>query len=126
MKIVNANMLEAKDDLLAMVLKTEPSQIKERVIEWLVLNLGTDLFGAWLAFEDDEIVGMLIIETVANDVAYLSFDWTKNGDIKGLLEKAERWAKDLGLRKMIKYTRRPDTYTKYGWSIFQTVLTKEL
>jgi hypothetical protein len=128
MEIVNANTLDAKDVLLEMILKTNPSPTREQIEEWLLLNLGTDLFGAWLTYDKNEVVGMLVAETVMGDSAYLGFEWMKAGvSKKELLDKAEQWAKDLGLVKMIRYTNKsPATYKKFGWSVFQTVLVKEL
>lgn len=129
MKIVNANTLAAKDVLLETILKTIPDKTREQVDEWLLLNLGTDLFGAWLAYDEDEVVGMLAAETVMDDFAYIAFDWVKSGISKEeLLNKAEQWTKNLGLKKMVKYTNKsPTTYIKkFGWSVWQTVLIKEL
>lgn len=129
MVIVNANTLKAKDVLMEVILKTGSSKTKEQTEEWLLLNLGTDLFSAWLAYDKDEVVGMLMAEVVMDDSAYIAFDWIKNGLSKErLLKKIEQWAKKLGLKKMIKYTdKSPLTYVKkFGWSVWQTVLIKEL
>ena len=128
-KIVNANSLSAKEDLLGMILNTNPHKTEEQINQWLRFNLGTDLFGAWIMLDNDEQVAMITAETIADDSAYIAFDWAKGGVSKeGLLKKVETWARDLGLKKMIKYTNKsPTTYIKkFGWSVWQTVLVKEL
>lgn len=128
-RIVNANTLSAKDDLLKKIEEIGPTKTREENSRWLMSNLGTELFGAWLLYEEDEIAGLLISEVVMGDSAYIAMDWTKGGVSKdGLLEKVEEWSKKLGLRKMIRYTNKsPTTFIKkYGWSVWQTVLVKEL
>ena len=125
MEIINANTLSAKDVLLALISKVETTKTKEQIDEWLLLNLGTDLFGAWLLYDKDEPVGMLIVETTPDNDAYIAFEWTRSGISKdGLLNKAEEWASNLDLKRIVKYTNKsPTTYIKkFGWSIWQTVL----
>ncbi len=128
-RIVNANTLAAKDELLAKIKELGSTKTEAETKEWLTLNLGTELFGAWLTYDEGEIIGLLIAEVAMEDSAYIAFDWVKKGMSKeGLLDKAEKWAKNLGLKKMIKYTNKsPATYiNKFGWSVWQTVLVKEL
>ena len=128
-RIVNANSLAAKEVLLETILKLGSSKTKEETNEWLTLNLGTELFGVWLLYEEYEVSGMLIAETIFPDSAYVAMDWTKAGVSKeGLLQKLEEWSRKLGLKKMIRYTNKsPTTFIKkYGWSVWQTVLVKEL
>ena len=87
------------------------------------------MFGAWIAYDEDEIVGLLLTEVVMGNSGYLAIDWVKNGLSKEtLLKKAEEWATGLNLAKLIRYTNKnPATFTKkYGWSVWQTVLIKEL
>jgi hypothetical protein len=129
MTIVNANVLSAKDDILNKLLSLGVNKPEQNTDEWLMINLGTDMFGAWLSYDEDEIVGMLLVEVIEGNMGYVAVDWVKNGLSKnGMFEKAEKWAKDLGLDKLIKYTDK-DTTTfvkKFGWSVWQTVLIKEL
>jgi hypothetical protein len=129
MTTVNANMIAAKDDLLELILKLGSSKTPEQTEQWLALNLGTDLFGAWVTYDEDEIVGLIVAEVTPDNSVYIAMDWVKNGlSNEELLLEAEEWAKELGLNRMIKYTNKsPATYIKkYGWSVWQTVLVKEL
>lgn len=129
MKLVNANTLTAKDALMGIIEKLGSSKTKEETEEWLKINLGTELFCAWLMFDEDETTGLLLAEVIHRDSAFVAMDWVKNGLGKeAMLEKLEIWAKDLGLKKLIKYTNKsPTTFIKkHGWSVWQTVLVKEL
>jgi len=129
MGIVNANTLTAKDELMGLIEELGSSKTKEETEQWLKINLGTDLFCAWLMFDEDEATGMLLAEVVESDTAFLAMDWVKNGLGKeDLLQKLELWANGLGLKKLIKYTNKsPTTFIKkHGWSVWQTVLVKEL
>ncbi len=128
-RIVDGNSLSAKGALMGLIEKLGSTKTKEQTEKWLTLNLGTDLFGAWMMFDEDEIIGLLIAEAVGNDSAFVAMDWVKKGMSKtGLLEKAEAWARNLDLKKLIKYTNKsPTTFIKkHGWSVWQTVLIKEL
>lgn len=129
MKIVNANTLTAKDALMGLIKELGSSKTEKETEEWLKINLGTELFCAWLMFDEDETVGLLLAEVVHQDSAFVAMDWIKKGLSKQLLlEKLELWAKKLGLKKLIKYTNKsPTTFIKkHGWSVWQTVLVKEL
>ncbi len=128
--IVNANSLEAKDELMSIIAKIHTLQkTDEQVEQWLLLNLGTDLFGVWLLFDEADPVGVVISEVTNDGDAYIAFEWTKSGVGKeGLLDRVERWAKKLEIGRLVKYTTKsPTTYIKkFGWSVWQTVLVKEL
>ena len=129
MKIVNANTLAAKEVLMDLIEKLGSTKTESQTNEWLTLNLGTDLFCAWLMFDEDETIGLLLAEVVEGDKAFVAMDWVKKGIGKeGLLEKLEIWAKNLDLKRLIKYTNKsPTTFIKkHGWSVWQTVLVKEL
>ena len=129
MKIVNANTLAAKEMLMGLIERLGSTKTESQTNEWLTLNLGTDLFGAWLMFDEDETIGLLLAEVVEGDKAFVAMDWVKKGIGKGdLLEKLEIWAKNLDLKRLIKYTNKsPTTFIKkHGWSVWQTVLVKEL
>jgi hypothetical protein len=129
MNTVNANTLKAKSDILSVIEKLGPTKTKIENEEWLDKNLGTDLFGVWMTYDEDEIVGLIIAEAVMSDSGYIAIEWVKNGlGKKELLDKVEDWAKKLGLAKLIKYTNQnPATYIKkFGWSVWQTVIIKEL
>ena len=128
-RIVNANSLTARDVLLETIFKIGSTKTEWETKEWLTLNLGTELFGVWLMFDDGDVIGLLTTEVIHDNSAFVSMDWVRGGISKGgLLEKAEQWANKLGLKKMIKYTNKsPTTYiNKFGWTVWQTVLVKEL
>ncbi len=128
-KLVNANTLTAKNELMVLIEKLGSTRTKQETNEWLTLNLGTDLFCAWIVFDNNKATGLLLAEAIENDSAFVAMDWAKGGTGKeGLLEKLELWAKNLGLKKLIKYTNKsPTTFIKkHGWSVWQTVLVKEL
>jgi len=129
MRLVNVNTLDARRELMGLIEKLGSSRTEKETREWLTLNLGTDLFCAWMMVDESEPVGLLIAERLPGDAAFLAMDWVKNGLSKeGLLEKLEVWARNLGLKKLIKYTNKsPTTFIKkHGWSVWQTVLVKEL
>lgn len=130
--IINANEIEAKDDILDMLDKIDGKN-QDRIFldQWLSINLGTDNFGAWIDM-DEEPIGVLLVEKVELDgpKAYISFNWYKKG-VSGnekLVEKAEQWARDRELKTMIFYTKRsPQTFIKkYGYELVRAVLKKEL
>lgn len=130
--IIDANTIEAKDDILDMLDKVEyKNQDRDTLDQWLMLNLGTDSFGAWIDMEDVPI-GVILTEKIELDgpKAYISFNWYKPG-VAGnekLVEKAEQWARDRELNTMIFYTKRsPQTFIKkYGYELVRAVLKKEL
>jgi len=130
--IVNANTLSAKDELAQLIAKIDHPRTQKQVDEWLLLNLGTDLFGAWIAYENDEPVGMIIGEIVFCDgiTCYIAFNWVKPGVgiNKDLVQRIEDWAKKMEANKLLFYTKRsPTTFIKkYGFEIVQSVLRKEL
>jgi len=120
MRIVNSNTLVAKDAIMGLIKKLGSSKTEAETSKWLTLNLGTELFCSWLMFDEDEAIGMLLAEVVEGDSAFVAMDWVKNGLGKEeLLEKLESWAKNLGLKKLIKYTNKsPSTFVKkHGWSV---------
>lgn len=130
--IIDANTLDAKEDILSMLDKIEHKNQDRNFLDgWLTLNLGTDNFGAWIDM-DTEPIGVILAEKVELDgpKCYISFNWYKKG-LSGnekLVERAEQWAKERDLKTMIFYTKRsPVTFIKkYGYELVRAVLKKEL
>ncbi len=132
MRILNANTLSAKDQLLEMIDKIDSPQTPEAIKVWLTLSLGTDLFNAWIAIEKDEPVGMITAEIVNADgpTTYIAFNYFKSG-LKGneeLVKRVEDWAKEMETDKILFYTKRsPNTYIKkFGFELVQSVLKKDI
>ena len=132
MRIINANTLKAKDVLLGMISKTETSHTDETIGAWLNFSLGTDLFGAWIAYDEDEPVGMITAEVVNADgiSVFIAFNYVKPGVAinQELVQKAEDWAKKMEANKLLFYTKRsPMTFIKkHGFELVQSVLKKDI
>ncbi len=132
MRIMNANVFAAKDELSHLIAKINHPRTPQQVNEWLVLNLGTDLFNAWVAYEKDEPVGMIAGEVVEYEgpSVYIAFNWVKPGVgvNKELVQRIEDWAKEMEATKLLFYTRRsPRTFIKkYGFEIVRSVLKKDI
>lgn len=131
MEIINANTLKAKGDLMALIEKTNGTLPKEIIDQWLTYNLGTDVFGAWIAVEK-ELVGMVLCELVEphDPKIYIAFNYQKDGvDANAeLFKRVEQWAKEKDIHKLIIYAKHhPQTYIKkHGFRLVQTVLDKEI
>lgn len=129
--IIDANSLDAKQDILNLISNLKPEWTEEQLGQWLSLNLGTDKFGAWIDMEEGP-VGVVLVEEVelSGPKAYISFNWYKKGKSgnEELVKKAEQWAKERDLTTMIFYTKRsPTTFIKkYGYELVRAVLKKEL
>lgn len=120
-RIVQANTLAAIDVLLDTIIKTKPDKPIEQIENWLLYNLGTDSFNAWLCYEDDKVVGMLIAEVSFGEFAFIAYEWGEN-----LHKQLEKWAKRMELKKLLKYEKQPQPYIDSGWSILHTVIVKEI
>jgi len=131
MRIINANTLSAKDDLMAMIARIKSSRTEDEINMWLTLSLGTELFNAWIAVEE-EPVGMIMAEIVnaAGPTTYIAFNWFKPGVVgnEELVGRVEDWAKKMETNKMLFYTKRsPQTFIKkYGFELVQSVLKKDI
>lgn len=132
MRILNANSLSSKDVLMELIAKIESPRTADEINAWLTLNLGTDLFNAWVAIEKDEPVGMITAEVVNAEgpTTYIAFNYMKTG-IAGnekLAEKVEEWAKEMETTKLLFYTKRsPMTFIKkYGFQLVQSVIKKDI
>jgi len=132
MKIVNANTLKAKDVLLEMIGKIDVPKTKEAIDIWATLNLGTEMFNAWIAFDGDEPIGMITAEVVLpkDPSVFIAFNYVKPGcGINGqLVDKVEEWARILGIKQLLFYTKRsPMTFIKkYGFELVQSILRKAI
>ena len=131
-KIVNANTLSAREDLLEMISKIETSHDTKTISAWLTLSIGTDMFNAFIAFDEGVPVGMITGEVVDADgqSVFIAFNYVKPGvTINGeLIQKIEDWAKEMEIGKLLFYTKRsPATFIKkYGFSLVQSVLKKDI
>lgn len=132
MKILNANMLSAKDMLMELIAKIETPRTVDEIKGWLTFNLGTDMFNAWIAIEKDEPVGVITAEIVNAEgpTTYIAFNYMKpaTSGNEELVEKVEEWAKEMDTNKILFYTKRsPMTFIKkYGFSLVQSVLKKDI
>jgi len=136
MKIFNANIPTAKEIILELIAKIDKVERTPREIDaWLILNLGTDIFGAWVAIENDEPVGVLTCEVVEQETdpkVFISFCYCepnlKANCCKKLLTKCEEWAKAANVKKLMFYTKRSyRTFEKkYGFKLQKSILEKEL
>ena len=133
MKILNANTNQAKDEVWEL-LEQMPNKMCDytRLRQWLDTSIGTEVFNVWIAVEGDETVGFITAEIV-NEIepkVYLAFCWgdKKHDAIPELLETAESWAIEQGIRKLLFYTQRnPMPFIKkYGFELRKAELTKEI
>lgn len=125
MKIVDANSLKNKSQILNL-LKNENSSI-EGLDNWLKFNLGTDVFGAWIAYEKDKPAGILLCEVngLRRDSVFISFLWGRQA-YKPLIQIAEAWAKEKGINNIVYYSKNRRTAEKYGFKFIASVMTKEI
>ncbi|MHC4621506.1 MAG: GNAT family N-acetyltransferase [Planctomycetota bacterium] len=132
MRIVNANTIKAKEDITGLIAKAGAEQSPEAIDMWLSSFLGTDVFGAWLAFDEKDVpVGLLVCEMIDNPpAAYISFYYKKPGTTFNgeMMNKAEEWAKGKDLHKLILYCEKsPMTLIKkYGFKLVRHILDKEI
>lgn len=129
MKIFDANIPTAKDIILELIGKVDKvEQSPKELNAWLTVNLGTDIFGAWVAIENDEPAGVLTCEIVEQTVApkvYISFWYPIDTSVgKRLLEKCEQWAKAKDMHKLIFYTHSKKQV--YGFAPERVIMSKEL
>lgn len=138
MRIIEANNLKYKDVILDLIIKhiKKLDWTKQQLEAWLKINLGTDIFGAWLVLDEqkrDEPVGVLTCEIVEQEVlprVFISFCYVRP-DLdycSELLERCENWAKEKRIEKLFFYTKRSyRTFEKkYGFKLERTTLSKEL
>lgn len=127
MRVLEANIptTENRELVLDLILKIPKlDSSREQLDVWLKLNLGTDIFGAWLAIEEDEPVGVLTCEIIEQNIdpkAYLSF-WSPR--LKELLDKCEEWAKQREINKLVFYTK--STKRILGFKTERIVMTKDI
>lgn len=132
MVIVNANTIKAKDVLVGLIEKVDSPQTKEAINMWLSFSLGTDLFNAWIAYDEYEPVGVITAEVVNADgpSVFIAFNYVKPGiSVNGeLVQKVEDWARLMETNKLLFYTKRsPMTFIKkYGFELVQSVLKKDI
>jgi len=128
MKIVNVNTLRAYEELLnTLALITD----KEDLGAYLMVNLGTDVFGAWFAVDEDNVVGVCVVEAVdltLDPKMFMAYLWTdKDHTPEQLVEHADAWGRKRKLRKAVLYSNRNyKKYQNYGFSLKRTVMEKEL
>lgn len=134
MKILDSNNLKYKDTILSLILKIPKLDwSKEQLDVWLKLNLGTDIFGAWLAIDEDEPIGVLTCEVIDQNIepkVFISACYVKQelDCAKDLLEKCEDWTKEKKLKKLLFTTKRKfrGFERKFGFKLERVILSKEL
>lgn len=126
MKIQDANSLEYKNtilDLIAEIPKLDST--KDQLDVWLNLNLGTDIFGAWLAIdEQDEPVGVLTCEVIDQDIEPKVYISAWHPQALELLEQCEEWTSSKSIKKLVYYTK--STKRLLGFKPERVVMVKEL
>jgi hypothetical protein len=126
MKIINANTIKAKEDILDLIAANGD---RASLDNWLTFNLGTDVFGAWLVVKDEPI-GVLLCEIngMQGDQAWISFLILPKGihAYEGLLSKADSWAQEKGIRNFIFYSKNRKTAERHGFKFITSVFTKEI
>lgn len=132
MDIINANNLKNKEQIKELILKTFPPNSEQQIGAWLDFNLGTDVFGAWITYEENEPIGFVTCEIVEpyNPKAFIAFAYMKPGKKGGqeMLLKIEDWAKEKDIHKLLFHTRRsPRAFVrKYGFTLSKSILEKEI
>jgi len=132
MRIINANNLKDKEQIKELIAKTNPPNSEQTIDVWLDFNLGTDVFGAWIVYEEDEAVGLVTCEIVEpyDPKAFIAFAYMKSGEKGGLemLVRVEDWAKEKDIHKLLFHTRRsPRAFIKkYGFVLSKSILEKEI
>ena len=131
MKIVNANHQRPKSQLKSLIRKVDGKTGEQALDVYLSFNLGTDVFGAWLAYDNDKIVGMIACEMVEphEPKAYIAYNYVKPGHNANpeLFGAVEGWAKEKDIHKIIFFTKSPNTYIKkYGFNFVRSVLDKDI
>lgn len=117
---------------MELIAKIETPRTEAEINAWLIFNLGTDLFNAWIAIEKDEPVGMITAEIVNAEgpTTFIAFNYIKAGTAgnEELVQRVEEWAKKMETNKLLFYTKRsPMTFIKkYGFSLVQSVIKKDI
>lgn len=132
MRIINVNSLKDKEQIKELIAKTNPPNSQQQIDIWLDFNLGTDVFNAWIAYKEDEAIGLIVCEIVEpfNPKVFIAFNYfkvaTKGND--ELLKKVEDWAKERDMHKLVFHTKHnPNTFIKkYDWKLTKTILEKEI
>ena len=125
MRILDANTLtpDVKELLLELIGSAEQSP--EEIKVWLTLNLGTDVFGAWIAIDDDEepagVLTCEVVEQATEPKVFISF-WEPR--LKELLEKCEQWSKEKNISKLIYHTKSAKRIN--GFKLERAVMIKEI
>ena len=133
MTIVDCNTQHAFDEVLKGMALSEQGNpnVDEKV--WLRVNLGSDSFGVWLAYQPkdgaDEIRGILTVELITIEGEYKGYipHYWFNGGPEGynqLLEPAVQWAKNRNLSGLLHYTKLNPKYfiKRQGFQLIHTVI----
>ena len=128
MRIINANTLEAKEELLDILVNAQPTETAEMLSAWLQTNLGTEVFGAWMAVKE-EPVGFIICEMLWEDTAktFVPYLWVRDTKAYGpLLDKVEKWAKERNATEIKLFTNKSHRtlVDKYNYVMVRTALKK--
>lgn len=139
MEIINANNLKFKDAILDLILKIKKLDWSRQQLDaWLIVNLGTDVFGAWLVLDEqkeDEPIGVLtceVVEQLLDPKVYISFCYVKpdlDGYAGELLKRCEEWAKRINVKKLLVTTTKRNYRGfehEHNFKFQRTVLSKEI
>lgn len=138
MKILEANIPTAENRKLILELILKIPKLDwtlEQLDVWLKLNLGTDTFGAWIAIDEDEPVGVLtceIIDQAIEPKVLISFCYVKpklKGYADMLLAKCEEWTKRINIKKLLVTTPKRNYRgfeREHGFKLQRCILAKEI
>jgi len=130
MRLVNANSLSAMESLKELIHKVNGEKTDEELAMYLAINLGTSVFDSWILYEEDQPVGMIVVEMVdlaREPKAFVPYVWGDKAGRGVLFERVEKWAKSRKLSKIIIYSNRHyKKYQDYGFELKRTVMEKEL
>ena len=131
MRLVNANSLSSIDPLRELIHKVNGQKTEQELDLYLAINLGTQVFDAWIVYDEDEITGMITVEMVDLTIgpkAFIPYLYAKSKEVRDLLfSRVEKWAKEKRLNKMVIYSNRHyKKYQDYGFELKRTVLEKDV
>jgi bifunctional N-acetylglucosamine-1-phosphate-uridyltransferase/glucosamine-1-phosphate-acetyltransferase GlmU-like protein len=102
----------------------------EIIIKWMRANLLNPMFCVWIAQEGEEVVGYCVAniqQTLDREVLNIVHLDGDTPEIETeVLTTTEKWAKEYALKYGGILTKNPDRFIKYGYTVNEYKMTKEL